>query len=127
KQQYLIGLSGVATEPSTAWQNAAQAALTKYGVGASSLSTNLLNTLWPASVLTDAGVVARGATIGNFFSSSPSTGYSYNGVAKLDYNITDKHRLFLRWFGGQGSQTQPTGGSPALGTASSNLKPYFEV
>src|ERR1700719_4534706 len=47
KQNYLIGLSGVATEPSTAWQNAAQAALTKYGVATSSLSTNLLSTLWP--------------------------------------------------------------------------------
>jgi hypothetical protein len=127
KQNYLIGLSGVATEPSTAWQAQAQTALTKYGVAPSSLSSNLLSTLWPTSVLTDPGVVGRGAVIGNFFSSSPSTGYSYNGVAKVDYNITDKHRLFLRWFGGQGNQTQPTGGSPALGTASSNLKNYFEV
>src|SRR5437879_3757378 len=75
KQQYLIGLSGVATEPSTAWQSAAQAALTKYGVADSALSAKLLSTLWPSSVLTDPGVVGRGATIGNFFSSSPSTGY----------------------------------------------------
>ena len=135
KQNYLIGLSGVATEPSTAWQNVALDLLNnpggKYGsyapVAPSSLSANLLSTLWPSSVLTDPGVVGRGAVLGNFFSSSPSTGYSYNGVGKVDYNITDKHRLFLRWFGGQGNQTQPTGGSPALGTASSNLKPYFEV
>ncbi len=33
----------------------------------------------------------------------------------------------MRWFGGQGSQTAPLGASPALGTASSNLKYYFEV
>jgi hypothetical protein len=135
KQQYIIGLSGLATEPSTPWQTAALDLLAnpghKYGsyapVTPSSLSNTLLSTLWPSSVLTDAAVVARGATASNFFSSSPSTGYSYNGVAKIDYNISDKHRLFVRWFGGQGSQTAPTGGSPALGTASSNLKYYFEV
>jgi len=127
KQQYIIGLSGLATEPSTPWQTAALAALTKYGVTESTVSANLLANLWPSSVLTDAAVVARGATVSNFFSSSPSTGYSFNGVAKVDYNISDKHRLFVRWFGGQGSQTAPTGGSPALGTASSNLKYYFEV
>jgi hypothetical protein len=127
KQQYIIGLSGLATEPSTPWQTAALAALTKYGVAESTVSKTLLGTLWPSSVLTDATVDARGAVPNNFFSSSPSTGYSYNGVAKIDYNISDKHRIFVRWFGGQGSQTAPTGGSPALGTASSNLKYYFEV
>jgi hypothetical protein len=127
KQQYIIGLSGLATEPSTAWQTAAQAALTKYSVTPSTLSTKLISTLWPSSVLTDPAVVGKGAVPNNFFSSSPSTGYSYNGVAKIDYNISDKHRIFVRWFGGQGSQTAPTGGSPALGTASSNLKDYFEV
>jgi len=135
KQDYLIGLSGVATEPSTPWQTLATDLLTnpsgKYGtyagVSASSLSTTLLSTLWPSSVLTDAGVVGKGAVAGNFFSSSPSIGYSYNGVGKVDYNISDKHRIFARWFGGQGDQIQPTGGSPALGTASSNLKYYFEV
>jgi hypothetical protein len=127
KQDYLIGLSGLATEPSTAWQTAAQVALTKYSVTPSTLSAKLLSTLWPSSVLTDPTVVGKGAVAGNFFSSSPSIGYSYNGVAKVDYNISDKHRIFVRWFGGQGNQIQPTGGSPALGTASSNLKYYFEV
>jgi hypothetical protein len=127
KQQYIIGLSGLATEPSTPWQNAALAALEKYDVTPSPLSATLISTLWPSSVLTDPTVVGRGAVLNNFFSSSPSTGYSYNGVAKVDYNISDKHRIFARWFGGQGSQTAPTGGSPALGTASSNLKYYFEV
>ena len=67
------------------------------------------------------------ATIGNFFSPIASTGYSYNGVIKLDHNFSEKHHLSARWFGGQGSQTAPLGGSPALGTASSNLKDYFEV
>jgi len=60
------------------------------------------------------------------FSPVASTGYSYNGVAKVDYQISDKHHLYLRFFGGQGSQTAPLGGSPALGT---QFQPedYFEV
>src|SRR3989442_10669665 len=57
-----------------------------------------------------------------FRSPIAETGYSYNGVARLDYQISDKHHLYLRWFGGQGSQSAPLGSSPALGTASSNLK-----
>src|SRR5882724_7336397 len=128
KQNYLIGLSGLATEPSFAWQNLALAKLTAAGITPSPLSQTLLgnptsNTnpiLWPSLIN------SLPATTGNFFSPIASTGYSYNGVAKVDYNITDKHRLSVRWFGGQGSQTAPLGGSPALGTASSNLQFYFE-
>ena len=62
----------------------------------------------------------------NFFATNPSTGYSYNGVIKLDHNFTEKHHFSVRWFGGQGSQTAPLGGSAALATASSNLSYYFE-
>jgi hypothetical protein len=128
KQNYLIGLSGLATEPSFAWQTQALALLTANGITPSPLSQNLIgnpttNTnpiLWPSLIN------SLPAKTGNFFSPIASTGYSYNGIAKVDYNITDKHRLSVRWFGGQGSQTQPTGGSPALGTASSNLEFYFE-
>jgi len=111
KQDYIIGLSGIATEPSTAWQTAALALLqnngNKYGAYApitpNSLSTNLLANLWPSSVLTDPAVNAFGAAENNFFSSSPSTGYSYNGLVKLDYNINDKHRLSFHMFSGEGS------------------------
>src|SRR6266481_6054883 len=127
KQVYIIGLSGVATEPSTPWQTAAQALLTSHSVMPSAVSASLLSTLWPSSVLTSPAVVANGVKQGNFFSSSPSTGYSYNGIIKLDHNFNDKHHLSARWCGGQGNQTAPLGGSPALGTASSNLKYYFEV
>ena len=126
KQDYIIGLSGKATEPSTAWQTAAQAALTKYNRTANPLSTKLLATLWPASVLADPAVNAVGAVENNFFSSSPSTGFSYNGLGKLDYNFNDKHHLSFHMFSGEGNQIQPTGGSAALGSASSNLKFYFE-
>jgi len=128
KQNYLIGLSGLATEPSFAWQNKALALLSANGISPSPLSQTLIGNpttgsnpvLWPSLINN------LPATTGNFFSPIASTGYSYNGVAKIDYNFTEKHRLSVRWFGGQGSQTAPTGGSPALGTASSNLQYYFE-
>jgi hypothetical protein len=137
KQDYVIGLSGLATEPSFAWQTQALDLLNnpggKYGAYApvtpSALSQNLIgnpvtNTnpvLWPSIIN------SLPATLGNFFSPIESTGYSYNGIVKLDHNFNDKHHLSARWFGGQGSQTAPLGGSPALGTASSNLLYYFEV
>lgn len=144
KQQYLIGLSGVATEPSDAWIGLAADVLSngnntgKYGsyapVTPSSLSCTAPSAsgcsgglmgpsgFWPRSL-----IGSLSATNNNFFSPVASTGYSYNGVAKVDYQINDKHHLYVRFFGGQGSQTAPLGGSPALGTASSNLKDYFEV
>ncbi len=124
KQQFIFGLSGIATEPSQAWVNQAQALLTANGVTPSAVSATLIgpNGFWPQNVI---GGLA--GTPNNFFSPSAETGYSYNGVVRLDQQITDKHHLYLRWFGGQGSQTAPLGGSPALGTASSNLPFYFEV
>ncbi|PYY16405.1 MAG: TonB-dependent receptor, partial [Acidobacteria bacterium] len=124
KQQYIIGLSGLATEPSDAYVNNALAVLKKYNVTASPLSTKLIGPggFWPRDL-----IGGLPATPNNFFSPIASTGYSYNGVIKLDHNFNEKHRLSARWFGGQGSQTAPLGSSTALGTASSNLKDYFEV
>src|SRR2546423_466576 len=124
KQQYIIGLSGLATEPSDAYVNNALAVLKKYNVTASPLSTKLIGPsgFWPRNL-----IGGLPATPNNFFSPIASTGYSYNGVIKLDHNFNEKHRLSARWFGGQGSQTAPLGSSTALGTASSNLKDYFEV
>jgi hypothetical protein len=145
KQEYIIGLSGVATEPSDAWVALAQDILNnpvcapitatcttrKYGsyapIATSAFSTAAVapSGFWPR---TGAGsIAALPATLNNYFSPIASTGYSYNGVARVDYNFNDKHHLYLRWFGGQGSQTAPLGASPALGTASSNLKYYFEA
>jgi hypothetical protein len=146
KQDFIIGLSGVATEPSDAWIAKAADLLNnpghKYGsynpVTPSTLScanpsatgctAGLMGPeaghkgLWPRSI-----VGSLPGTPSNFFSPIAEFGYSYNGVVKLDHNFNDKHSLHLRWYGGQGNQTAPTGGSPALGTASSNLKDYFEV
>jgi len=131
KQQYIIGLSGLATEPSDAWVAVAADLLAnpggKYGayaaVPTSTTSSNLVgsNGLWPSIIK------PLPAANNNFFSPVASTGYSYNGVVRVDHNFSDKEHLYLRWFGGQGSQTAPLGGSAALGTASSSLKDYFEV
>jgi len=120
KQKYTIALSGLNTEPSTAYQNAALDLLTTYNVPESPISQALMSNLWPSYINP---LLAQPS---NYFATNPSLGYSYNGVIKLDYNINVKHHLSGRWFGGQGSQTAPTGGSAALATASSNLNYYFE-
>ena len=124
KQQYIIGLSGLATEPSDAYVNEALGVLSDYEVAPSTLSQNLIgpNGFWPRNVI--GGLPASPK---NFFSPVASTGYSYNGVVKIDHNFNEKNHIYARAFLGQGSQTAPLGGSPALGTASSNLKDYFEV
>jgi len=122
KQQYVISVSGRATEPSADYIANARALLAANGVTESPISTNLINNLWPGSV-TQASL---GAVPNNFFGTAPSTGYSYNGILKFDHNFTDKHHFSIRWFGGQGSQTAPLGASAALATASSNLQYYFE-
>ena len=135
KQEYIIGLSGVATEPSDAWVALATDLLNnpggKYGsyapVTPSTASATAIgpNGFWPRSGT--GSIASLPATLNNFFSPIASFGYSYNGIARVDHQFSDKHHLYLRWFGGQGNQTAPLGGSPALGTASSNLANYFEV
>ncbi len=135
KQDFLIGLAGLVTQPSQAWVNLAQDVLNnpggKYGtyasVAASPTSQNLIgpNGYWPQGS-TRGSITNLPATIGNYFSPVPAIGYSYNGVVKVDYNINDKHRLFLHWFGGQGNQIAPVGLSAALATASSIDSFYYE-
>src|SRR6266851_487349 len=146
KQDFVFGLSGIATEPSAAWVAKAGAVLAANGNTPVSLaSCNVLAGLTSQLPLTQipAGCKTAGpgfwptsgsnsilnlpATTLNFFSPSAEFGYSYNGLARLDHQFSDKHHLSLRAFIGQGNQTAPLGGSPALGTASSNLVYYFEV
>lgn len=127
KQDFIIGLSGIATEPSDAWVTQALGLLQSYGVAESAASANAIgpNGFWPRSG--KASIANLPATLNNYFSPVAETGYSYNGVGRVDYEISDKHHLYLRAYLGQGNQTAPLGGSPALGTASSNLAYYFEV
>jgi hypothetical protein len=95
--------------------------MNQFGVAVNPLSKTLLTNLWPSSI------VGLPAELNNYFSTSNGTGYSNNGVAKVDWNINLNNTLSFRWFGGQGSQTQPPGFSLALATASSNLGYYFET
>jgi Carboxypeptidase regulatory-like domain len=119
KQKYTIGLSGLNTEPSQAYRSAADTLIG--GVANENpISKQLMDNLWP-SVITNLP-----ASVGNFFATNPSIGYSYNGLIKLDHNFTDKHHFSIRWYGGQGDQIAPLGGSAALATASSNDPFYFE-
>src|SRR5437763_13305047 len=124
KNDFVFGLSGIATEPSDAWVNQALAVLATHGVTESAASKTAIGTsgFWPRSI-----IGSLPAAPGNFFSPSAEFGYSYNGVARIDHQISDKHHLSLHAIIGQGNQTAPLGGSPALGTASSNLAYYFEV
>jgi len=145
KQEFVFGLSGIATEPSAAWVAQAGALLASNNKPVSLASCNVLAGLTkdlPANQI-PAGCQTSGAgfwptsgsnsilnlpsTTGNFFSPSTEFGYSYNGVARLDHQFSDKHHLSLHAIIGQGNQVAPLGGSPALGTASSNLSYYFEV
>jgi len=120
-ENYIFGLTGLSTEPSNAWVAQAQALLTADGVVASPLSAKLLSTLWPSDI--------RGlpATLNNYFATVPGTGFSNNGVAKIDHNFNPNEHLSFHYFVGEGSQSQPPGASLALATASSNLGYYFEV
>ena len=127
KNDFVFGLSGIATEPSDAWVNQALAVLAAHHVTESPASKTAIGTsgFWPRSG--SSSIAGLPASVGNFFSPSTEFGYSYNGVARLDHQISDKHHLSLHAIIGQGNQTAPLGGSPALGTASSNLAYYFEV
>ncbi|HEX3436763.1 MAG TPA: TonB-dependent receptor [Pseudacidobacterium sp.] len=113
-QRFVIGLPGLGTEPSTAWQTATQPLLDFYqNVNpVSSVSKALLSTYWPSYALNGP------ASTNNYHSPDPEFGYSYNGLVKVDWNINDKNTLSARVFGGQGNQVAPVG---------SQLLPYYEV
>jgi hypothetical protein len=117
-QGFLIGAGGKATEPSAAYQAVAYQVLDYYGVPHNQIAENLLNgagslaALWPASALTGP------ASAKNYTSTGNDIGHSFNGVLKVDGQLTGKDHLAFTWFVGQGNQTAPT---------SSALPPYFEI
>jgi len=119
KQRFKIGVPQAATEPSTAWQSAAEAALATYDVPVNPVSAALLANLWPAKV-TGAlpGDVGGAPTVNNYLNNDPEYGYSYNGLAKIDWTINEKNTLSAHWFAGQGNQVAPVG---------SQLLYYYEV
>jgi hypothetical protein len=114
KQQFKIATGFQGTEPSAAYQQQALPVLAYYGVAANSAMTNLLSNLWPAASLTGP------ATSPNYAAPAPETGYSYNGVIKLDHNFSDRQSISARAFLGQGNQIAPVVGNAVIDY-------YFEV
>jgi len=112
-ERFTIGVPDQATEPTQAWQTLSKNALAKFNIPVNGVSTALLATLWPAAA-TGAGP----ASADNYTSTQPEYGYSYNGLAKIDYTINDKNSLTAHWFVGQGNQVAPVG---------SSLYYYYEV
>src|SRR5580704_6772075 len=108
---FVIGNQSRSTEPSAAYQAESQNVLAYYGVPVNPLSTTLLANLWPADALTGP------AQANNYFNTSPLTGHSFNGIAKIDQNFTAKDHLSVKAFMGQGNQIAPT---------ASFLQPYYE-
>jgi hypothetical protein len=111
-QRFEIGLPGLGTEPSAAYQTAAEQLLSQSNTPVSPVSSALLAQYWPTYSLNGP------ATANNYHSPDPEFGYSYNGLIKLDWNIDSKNTLSAHWFGGQGNQVAPVG---------SQLLPYYEV
>ncbi len=103
KQQFIIESPTSATEPSLAYQNQALAVLNQYGVTPNPVQQTVLNTLFPSYATTGP------AAPNNYSNAAPITGYSYNGVVKLDWTINSRNTLAGRGYGGQGSQTAPVG------------------
>ena len=118
-QRFTIGVPDQSTQPSQAWQNAALATLAKFGLTENPVSKNLLGTLWPSTATGNLpGDVGGVPTVNNYTSTAPEYGYSYNGLAKLDYAFNDRNTLSAHWFVGQGNQVAPVG---------SSLYYYYEV
>jgi hypothetical protein len=112
KQKFTIGLPGLATEPSQDYQAEALTEMAKFGVSESPVSANLIANLWPSYAMNGP------ASPNNYSSPDPEYGYSYNGLAKLDFKINDKNTFSFHYFIGQGNQVAPVG---------SAVKDYYEV
>jgi outer membrane receptor protein involved in Fe transport len=118
-QRFTIGVPDQSTQPSQAWQSAAKATLAKFGLTENPVSANLLAKLWPSTATGSLPGDAGGTpTVNNYTSTFPEYGYSYNGLAKVDYSFNDRNTLSAHWFVGQGNQVAPVG---------SSLYYYYEV
>ena len=118
KQRFVIGVPTKATEPTTSWQSYAQSVIAANGGSINPVSTALLSTLWPAYALVAPSSEASGPVIDNYNSPDPEFGYSYNGVAKIDYTINSNNTISMHASMGQGNQVAPVG---------SALVYYYEV
>jgi len=111
-QKYALSAANTTTEPSLAYQQAALNLLQQNGVAVNPVSTNLLKTLWPASALTGP------AAANNYIPSTLQTGYSHNGMIKIDDTFNARNRLSLRAFDAYGFQ---------IGDIGDHLPDYYAV
>ena len=109
-QRANAAISGLATSPSAAWVTAASGVLQQYSVPVNPVSTNLLN-FFPANSRNGP------ASSNNFISQAQNQFISYDAVVRVDHYFSDKHSIFLRYIGGDGSQ---------IGAGSSNFYPFFQ-
>jgi len=92
-EAFLIGAQSKATEPTADYQAEAMQFLNAWGIPENAVSLNLLNGngtlkgLWPASALTGPAVIDNYTALGNL------TGHSFNGIIKLDEQLTAKDHL----------------------------------
>lgn len=101
-QKAIAALSLRTTHPSTAWVNQARAVMARYNIPVSSVSTNLLS-FWPSRYNN------LPAELNNLVAGDRNDYDSYNGIGKIDYQISSKHNISMRYFGGTGAQTAEAG------------------
>jgi hypothetical protein len=91
KQQFIVASPASTTEPTTTFQADSTALLKVFNLAPTSVATASLAQFYPASILNCPTVNSSCDSANNYTSAAPITGYSYNAVGKLDYNITFKH------------------------------------
>ncbi|MDX2154351.1 MAG: TonB-dependent receptor [Bryobacteraceae bacterium] len=90
------------THPSDAWVADATRILNQFNVPVNPVSRNLLS-FWPARGR------ALPATANNYLSADQNDYDSQNGIVKVDHQLTSKHNLSGRYFGGTGEQAADIG------------------
>ena len=112
RQKFVIANTAPATEPTTAYVQAATALLAKHGLTVNPLSLSVLS-LWPQG-----NKPAGPAAASNYIDGQPQVGYADNAIGNLNYNLTSRQTLRLQTFIGTGRQTAPIG---------TNVYQYYEV
>ena len=112
RQMYLIQNTAPATEPTSAYVDAATGVLTAHGIAVNPLSLSVLS-LWPQG-----NKNSGPAATGNYFDPRPQSGYSDNAIGKIDWTITPRQTLSGRAFVGTGRQFAANG---------TNIFDYYQV